>query len=88
MNPIRYEVGQRVRILPNRNFPPTRAPGGIRYGIIRGATEHEGMHIMDEDRTSRQGERVYIVASYHSPGAGAIWFSAKGLQPMKKDRTK
>lgn len=69
---------------PVKTSPPTRAPGGIRYGIIQGATQHPGMCLMNEDRTNAAGEWAYIVASYHSPNAGALWFSASGLEPMRR----
>lgn len=88
-----FQVGQRVRILPNKNYPPTKAPGGIRYGIIQGKTQHPGMCIMNGDKgyphpspKNAKGEWAYIVASYASPNAGAMWFTAAGLQPMKRDR--
>lgn len=81
-----FTHGQRVRIKPCKNYPPTSAPGGIRYGIIQGVTEAPGMSLMDKERESFAGERSYIVASYTAPRAGAMWFSGEGLEPMKRDR--
>ena len=85
-----FQVGQRVRILPNKNYPPTKAKGGIRYGIIQGKTQHPGMNLMNvqlpngNNGTNAKGEWAYVVASYASPNAGAMWFTAAGLQPMKR----
>ncbi len=91
-NAPRFQVGQRVRILPNKNYPPTKSPGGIRYGIIQGSTQHPGMNLMNRqlpngyNDVNASGEWAYVVASYASPNAGAMWFTAAGLQPMKRDR--
>jgi hypothetical protein len=74
-----FQVGQRVRILPCQHYP-----GKVRYGIIQGATMRPGMSLIDKDRSSLNGEWAYIVASYRSPLAGALWFSAEGLQAMKR----
>jgi hypothetical protein len=79
---------QRVRILPCKHFPPTAQPGGIRYGIVVGMTRYPGMYFVNEDRDSKAGEWAYIVASYHHQNAGALWFSANGLEPMKRNRLK
>ena len=65
---------------------------GIRYGIIQGSTQHPGMCLMNGDKgyphpspKNVKGEWAYIVASYHSPNAGAMWFTAAGLQSMKRN---
>lgn len=79
-----FTNGQRVRIKPCKHYPPTKAKGGIRYGIIQGATQHPGMCLIDKDRPSNAGEWAYSVASYHSPNAGALWFSAEGLEAMER----
>ena len=77
-----FSVNQRVRILPCGSWPVVKK---MRYGIIQGATQHPGMCLVNEDgRQSNAGEWAYIVASYRSPNAGAMWFSAKGLEPMKR----
>lgn len=48
-------------------------------------TNKPGMSLINEDfRQSNDGEWAYIVASYYSPNAGAMWFSAEGLEPMKR----
>lgn len=80
-----FTNGQRVKILPCKNYPPTKKAGGIRYGIIQGMTDKEGMHLQNEPRTNKQGEWAYIVASYYSPKAGAAWFTESGLKPMKNN---
>ena len=82
-----FKKNQRVRILPCKNYPPTKTSGGIRYGIVQGMTDHPEMHFVNEDRSNNAGEWAYIVSSYRNPRAGAMWFSSKGLQPMKKDKT-
>lgn len=80
-----FTIGQRVRIRPSKHFPPVKSNRGYRYGIIQGMTRHPGMCLVNEDgRPSNQGEWAFIVASYHSPNAGALWHSAAGLEPMKK----
>jgi hypothetical protein len=80
-----FAVGQRVRMLPCDNW--VAAKNG-RYGIIQGATLYPGMSIINEDgRPSNNGEWAYMVASYRAPKAGAMWFSAKGLVPMKRVKT-
>jgi hypothetical protein len=74
--------GQRVRILPCGSYPAIKS---VRYGIVQGATQHPGMCLINEDgRQSEAGEWAFIVGSYKSPNAGAMWFSAKGLEPMKR----
>ena len=75
----KFQVGQRVRILPCKHYPKV-----VRYGIIQGATQHPGMCLIDKDRLSENGEWAYIVASYRNPHAGALWFSDNGLEPMRK----
>ncbi len=82
---VGFTVGQRVRIKPCKSYPPTKAPGGIRYGIIQGKTDHPGMCLIDKERGNHAGEWAYIVASYASPRAGALWFSGEGLEPMRRD---
>lgn len=74
-----FQYYQRVRILPCARYP-----GRVRYGIIHGATQHPGMNLIDKDRPSNAGEWAYIVASYANPNAGALWFSADGLQAMRR----
>jgi hypothetical protein len=81
-----FKNGQRVRIKPCKNYPPTSLKGGIRYGIIQGMTSKAGMCLQNEERRSREGEWAYIVASYAAPNAGASWFSADGLEPMRRAR--
>lgn len=88
-----FKVGQRVRILPCLNYPPTKAPGGVRYGIITGMTQTAGMCIQNKQQPypaplayNAKGEWAYSVASFKNPQAGALWFTAEGLEPMKRDR--
>lgn len=76
-----FHVGQRVRIKPCGRYPAIKK---VRYGIIHGATRLPGMALIDKDRPSESGEWAYIVASYRNPNAGALWFSAEGLEPMKR----
>lgn len=84
-NSPRFQNNQRVRILPCKNNPPTAAPGGVRYGIVFHGTQHPGMHLLNEDRVNDSGEWAYCVGSWQAPKAGAMWFSAAGLEPMKRD---
>lgn len=79
-----FQVGQRVRIKPCGHWPAIKS---VRYGIIHGATQVPGMHLVNEDgRENLSGEWAFIVASYASPNAGAMWFSEKGLEPMRRER--
>lgn len=76
------QAKQRVRMLPNKpHFPPTQASGGVRYGTILFANNHGGMFFVNEDRQSEVGEWAYCVAQ--SPNAGALWWSARHLQPLR-----
>lgn len=72
---------QRVRIKPCKSFPAIRS---TRYGLVVGLNDVGGMHFVNEERISNKGEWAYLVASYHSPNAGALWFSEKGIEPMKR----
>ena len=81
LNQFTFQVGQRVRILPCGRYPAIK---NIRYGIILAKTQSPGMNLIDKDRFSEFGEEAYVVASYRNPNAGALWFSADGLQPMKR----
>jgi len=83
-----FVVGQRVRILPCGSWPAVKK---MRYGIIQGATQQPGMCVLNRQQPypaplahNAAGEWVYIVASWQSPNAGAMWFTAEGLQPMKR----
>lgn len=82
MSAPQFKVGDRVKMLPGCHYPPTRAPGGVRYGVVSGMTDHPGMCLVAEDRTNAAGEWAYTVEQ--TPGAGAMWWSEKKLLPIRQ----
>ena len=83
-----YCVGQRVRILPCNSWP---CKTKMCYGIIHGATQVTGMVCLNIQQPypaplayNAEGQWAFIVAKYASPNAGAMWFTAEGLEPMKR----
>jgi len=85
-----FALGQRVRILPTKYYPPTKR--GSRYGIILAATQCPGMFLSNRFlpngccATNAEGEWAFMVAA--SPKAGTTWFSPDGLQPVKQTQKK
>lgn len=54
------------------------------YYYVVSTTTRPGIHLIDEDRMSRSGEKVYALAK--SLRGGALWVLAKNTRPVRSRR--